>query len=320
MMVIEGADRFGLAQLHQLRGRVGRGTVESFCVLVVRLDRTRSRAGPARRPSPRRATGSSWPRRTSSCAARATCSGLAQSGLPRLRVASLQDRGAPASWPCARAAHAETLLDDTGRSTRRPEPRPGRELDHGWLARVCAAATRRAARDGRPWLTPAGSSPARAARHPARRAGAGDAAARRPRQADAVRDPRAGPARARASWTCSRAVARPASRRCRAAPRTRPSSSATRRAIRVIEANLARTDLGGPAPTSSRRDVARLARATRPAPREPPSTRRSSTRRTTTRPLLAAALEALGAAPRPGRPGRGQALLARRPAGRASGC
>jgi ATP-dependent DNA helicase RecG len=135
MMVIQGADRFGLAQLHQLRGRVGRGTAASFCVLV--SDTTDATAQARLRAVVQLRDGFELAERDWELRREGDVLGLVQSGLPSLRVASLQTEGHRTLAVEARAA-AERLLDDAGTL------RPGHEaleteLARGWLARVASA-------------------------------------------------------------------------------------------------------------------------------------------------------------------------------------
>jgi ATP-dependent DNA helicase RecG len=150
VMVVEGAERFGLAQLHQLRGRVGRGTDRSFCVLV-------SEAAPSTEAWEALVEGRRTPETTQQARlvaiARTTDGfelaetdfrlrgegdvlGLAQSGLPTLRIASLQ-RDDHRDLAGRARGHAEALLDDDG-AIRAGAEALDRELRRGWLARVWA--------------------------------------------------------------------------------------------------------------------------------------------------------------------------------------
>ena len=89
VIVIEDAERFGLAQLHQLRGRVGRGTQRSFCILL--SDATDDLA--LRRLEVVRGSNDGFAIAEADLALRGAGNllGTRQSGLPPLRVASLFD-------------------------------------------------------------------------------------------------------------------------------------------------------------------------------------------------------------------------------------
>lgn len=135
MMIIQGADRFGLAQLHQLRGRVGRGTVESFCVLV--SDTTDETAMARLRAVAELRDGFDLAEKDFELRREGDVLGLVQSGLPQLRVASLQ-RTDHRDLAVKARQHAEALLDDDGRLDAR-YPALAAELATGWLRRVAAA-------------------------------------------------------------------------------------------------------------------------------------------------------------------------------------
>ena len=139
MMVIQGADRFGLAQLHQLRGRVGRGTADSYCVLV--SDTTDETAQARLAAITELRDGFELAERDFALRREGDVLGFVQSGLPGLRVASLT-RPDHQDLAVRAREQAETLLDATGEmdTVGRPELKGlAAELRSGWLRHLVAA-------------------------------------------------------------------------------------------------------------------------------------------------------------------------------------
>lgn len=109
VMVIEHAERFGLAQLHQLRGRVGRGSEKSWCVLL--YGEPLSETGRERLRVIRQSSdGFEIARKDLELRGPGEFLGARQSGMPMLRFASLEEDGDLIDL--AREAAAEWLRTD----------------------------------------------------------------------------------------------------------------------------------------------------------------------------------------------------------------
>jgi ATP-dependent DNA helicase RecG len=117
VMLVEDAERFGLAQLHQLRGRVGRGVHRSFCILLSDADDERSRE----RLEVLRGSQDGFVIAEADLALRGAGNllGTRQAGLPPLKVASLfEPRHIRLAWSAKELA--DRLLADDPTLERRP--------------------------------------------------------------------------------------------------------------------------------------------------------------------------------------------------------
>jgi ATP-dependent DNA helicase RecG len=136
VMLIFDADRFGLAQLHQLRGRVGRGVDRSYCILVSDAIERDEVASARLEAVAATQDGFALAEKDLELRREGELLGLTQSGLPPLRIATLADPADQRRSVAARSV-AEALVDDAG-ALRPGHEALAREMTTGWLRRVGA--------------------------------------------------------------------------------------------------------------------------------------------------------------------------------------
>jgi ATP-dependent DNA helicase RecG len=89
-MIIEGADRFGLSQLHQLRGRVGMGQLLSYCLLFT--ETTEEKTMERLKILEKVKNGPELAEYDLALRGEGDVFGMRQHGLPPLTIASLKDK------------------------------------------------------------------------------------------------------------------------------------------------------------------------------------------------------------------------------------